>query len=61
MTEGKLGLLPDLGGNTRLLRLMGNSSYVKKVVIATRRLTGNDAFQMGFVNGISLTKEGLEE
>jgi hypothetical protein len=33
MTEGKLGLLPDLGGNTRLLRLMANSSYVKKHVV----------------------------
>ena len=61
MAEGKLGLLPDLGGTTRLLRLLGNSSYVKEVVIAARRLTGKDAFRMGFVNGISSTKEGLEE
>lgn len=29
MREGNLGLLPDLGGTTRLLRLMGNSSYVR--------------------------------
>ncbi len=61
MVEGKIGLLPDLGGTTRLLRLMGNYSYVKEVVIAARRLIGKDAFRMGFVNGVSLTKEGLEE
>ncbi|KKN39072.1 hypothetical protein LCGC14_0747040 [marine sediment metagenome] len=61
MREGTLGLLPDLVGTTRLLRLMGNSSYVRYVVIAARRLTGKDAFRMGFVNGVSLTKEGLEE
>ncbi|MHA1727904.1 MAG: enoyl-CoA hydratase/isomerase family protein [Promethearchaeota archaeon] len=61
MAEGKLGILPDLGGTTRLLRLIGNSSYAKEVVIAARRLTGKDGFRMGFVNGISSTKEGLEE
>lgn len=31
------------------------------MVIAAHRLTGKDAFRMGFVNGVSLTKEGLEE
>lgn len=60
MAEGKLGILPDMGGVTRLLRLTNNLSYVKEVVIGARRISGKEAYRMGFVNGIASSKEELE-
>jgi enoyl-CoA hydratase/carnithine racemase len=60
MAEGKLGILPDLGGTTRLVRLIGNTSYVKEIVIAARNISGKEGFRMGFVNGIASSMEEME-
>ena len=59
MTETKLGIIPDVGGITRLTQLVGKSR-AKDIILRGRRFDGNEAYRMGVVNGVAKNKEELE-
>ncbi|MFW9942431.1 MAG: enoyl-CoA hydratase/isomerase family protein [Candidatus Thorarchaeota archaeon] len=59
MPEVKLGLIPDVGGTTRLTRLCG-IAHAKDIVLTGRTIDGLEAFQMGVVNGVAKNREDLD-
>jgi 3-hydroxypropionyl-coenzyme A dehydratase len=59
MPEVKLGLIPDVGGTTRLTRLCG-ISHAKDIVLTGRTIDGLEAFRMGVVNGVAKNREDLD-
>ncbi|MFX1345787.1 MAG: enoyl-CoA hydratase/isomerase family protein [Promethearchaeota archaeon] len=59
MPEVKLGLIPDVGGTTRLTRLCG-ITHAKDIALTGRTIDGLEAFQMGVVNGIAKNREDLD-
>ncbi|MHA1452590.1 MAG: enoyl-CoA hydratase/isomerase family protein, partial [Promethearchaeota archaeon] len=60
LKEAQIGLLPDLGGTSRLLRLV-NTSHAKEISLVGRKVSAETGFRMGFLNGIAESKEGLEK
>jgi enoyl-CoA hydratase/carnithine racemase len=60
MVESRLGVIPDLGGTTRLCRLT-NPSFAKDVVLSGRRVSAKEGYRMGFLNEIAPNMEELEE
>jgi len=58
MKEAHLGIIPDLGGVTRLIHLI-NPSFVKEICIAARKITAAEAYRMGFVNDTASNMEEL--
>ena len=60
MLESRLGIIPDLGGTTRLLRLV-NPSSAKEIVLAARNIDGKRAEKMGFVNYFGKSTEEVED
>ncbi|MFX1280278.1 MAG: enoyl-CoA hydratase/isomerase family protein [Promethearchaeota archaeon] len=59
MIESKLGLIPDVGGTTRLTRLCG-ISHAKDIALTGRTFNGVEAFRMGVVNGVAKDGEELD-
>ncbi|HMF34768.1 MAG TPA: enoyl-CoA hydratase/isomerase family protein [Candidatus Lokiarchaeia archaeon] len=60
MKEALLGIICDLGGTTRVCRLV-NPSVAKEVVIAARKFDGVRAGQVGLVNGVADTLDEAEQ
>ena len=60
MPESRLGLIPDVGGTTRLTRLCG-ISHAKDIVLTGRVISGIEAFRMGVVNSIAKNREELDD
>lgn len=59
MREALLGIISDLGGTTRVCRLV-NPSVAKEVIIAARKFDGARAAQVGLVNGVADTLDEAE-
>lgn len=58
MKEAHLGIIPDLGGITRLIHLI-NPSFVKEICLAARKVSAAEGYRMGFVNDTAPTMEEL--
>ncbi len=52
MPEVKLGLIPDLGGITRLTRTVG-PAWAKEIVLRARNLSAMEALRVGLINRVS--------
>jgi enoyl-CoA hydratase/carnithine racemase len=59
MTETKVGIIPDVGGTTRLTRLVGIPN-ANEIILRGRRFDGNEAYRLGVVHGVAKTKEELD-
>lgn len=59
-SEVKLGLMPDHGGVVGLTRLIG-PSRAADLILSARKVTAQEAFQLGLVNRISAPGRSLEE
>ena len=51
MPEARLGLIPDVGGTTRLTRLVG-PARAKEVILTARRVAPDEAAAWGLVNRV---------
>ena len=49
--EAEFGLIPDVGGTSRLTRLVG-SSYAKELIMMCRRIDERKALRIGLINEI---------
>ncbi|MGO0062954.1 enoyl-CoA hydratase-related protein [Brevibacillus fluminis] len=58
LTEVSLGIIPGAGGTQRLTRLIGPSK-AKELILTARRITADEAFAIGFVNGVADSTEQL--
>jgi len=59
MLETKIGMTPDVGGTTRLTRLVGIQN-TKDIVLTGRRFDGNEAYRLGVVNRVAKTPDELD-
>jgi len=59
MPEIKIGIIPDVGGTTRLTRLCG-VSHAKDIALTGRMIDGIEAYRMGIVNGVAKNREELD-
>ncbi len=59
MTETKVGIIPDVGGTTRLTRLVGIPN-ANEIILRGRRFDGKEAYRLGVVHGVAKTKEELD-
>ncbi len=59
MLETKIGMTPDVGGSTRLTRLVGIQN-TKDIVLTGRRFDGNEAYRLGVVNRVAKTPDELD-
>jgi len=59
MLETKIGMTPDVGGTTRLTRLVGIQN-TKDIVLTGRRFDGNEAYRLGVVNRVAKTPNELD-
>ncbi|MFS0558771.1 enoyl-CoA hydratase-related protein [Brevibacillus sp. 179-C9.3 HS] len=60
LTEVSLGIIPGAGGTQRLSRLIGPSK-AKELILTARRIQAQEAYQIGFVNGVAKDTEELHE
>jgi enoyl-CoA hydratase/carnithine racemase len=58
LTEVSLGIIPGAGGTQRLPRLIGPAK-AKELVLTARRITAEEAYQMGILNGLADNQEEL--
>lgn len=56
LEEARLGMIPDVGGTTRLTQLVG-PSRAKEIILTGRRIDGTTAERWGLVNRILLKDE----
>lgn len=59
MLESKIGMTPDVGGSTRLVRLVGIPN-AKDIILTGRKFDGNEAYRLGVVNRVVKTHEELD-
>jgi len=59
MTETKVGIIPDVGGTTRLTKLVGIPN-ANDIILRGRKFDGNEAYRLGVVHGVAKTKEELD-
>lgn len=60
LTEVSLGIIPGAGGTQRLSRLIGPSK-AKELILTARRIQADEAFQIGFINGLARDGDELRE
>lgn len=60
LTEVSLGIIPGAGGTQRLPRLIGPSK-AKELVLTARKITAEEAHQIGFLNGLADDQQQLLE
>ncbi len=60
LTEVSLGIIPGAGGTQRLPRLIGPSK-AKELVLTARKITADEAYRIGFLNGLADDREKLLE
>lgn len=56
LEEARLGMIPDVGGTTRLTQLVG-PSRAKEIILTGRRIDGTTAERWGLVNRVMLKDE----
>jgi len=59
MTEAKVGIIPDVGGTTRLTKLVGIPN-ANDIILRARKFDGNEAYRLGVVHGVAKTHEELD-
>lgn len=59
LPEVAFGILPDVGGTTRLTRLIG-ASRAKELILTGELMTAERAESMGIINRVALGDEALE-
>ncbi|MFW9827770.1 MAG: enoyl-CoA hydratase/isomerase family protein [Candidatus Thorarchaeota archaeon] len=59
MLETKIGMTPDVGGSTRLVRLVGIPN-AKDIILTGRKFDGSEAYRLGVVNRVVKTHEELD-
>ncbi|MFC4810501.1 enoyl-CoA hydratase-related protein [Paenibacillus sp. GCM10023250] len=60
LTETSLGIIPGAGGTQRLARLIG-PARAKELILTARKITAEQAYAWGIVNGIAEDGEELSE
>lgn len=60
LTEVSLGIIPGAGGTQRLSRLIGPSK-AKELILTARRITAEEACQLGFVSAVAADLAELEK
>jgi enoyl-CoA hydratase/carnithine racemase len=60
MLETKIGMNPDVGGSSRLVRLVGIPN-AKDIILTGRKFDGNEAYRLGVVNRVAKSQEELDE
>ncbi|WP_308637896.1 enoyl-CoA hydratase-related protein [Paenibacillus silvisoli] len=60
LTEVSLGIIPGAGGTQRLPRLIG-PARAKELILTARRITAEQALELGLVNGVADSREQLRE
>ena len=60
LTEVSLGIIPGAGGTQRLSRLIG-PSRAKELILTARRISAQDAYALGIVNGVAKDADELEQ
>ncbi|NHI91578.1 MAG: enoyl-CoA hydratase/isomerase family protein [Candidatus Lokiarchaeota archaeon] len=59
MPESKVGIITDVGGTTRLTRLIG-IMHAKDIILTGRKFDGNEAYRMGILTGVAKSPEELD-
>ncbi|MDQ8734670.1 enoyl-CoA hydratase-related protein [Paenibacillus sp. LHD-38] len=60
LTEAGLGIIPGAGGTQRLPRLIGTSK-AKELILTARKISADQAFELGLLNGVADDREQLKE
>lgn len=60
LTEASLGIIPGAGGTQRLPRLIG-ASKAKELILTARKISADQAFELGLLNGVADDREQLKE
>ena len=60
LTEARVGMIPDVGGTVRLTRLVG-PGRAADLVTTCRRVGGEEAFRLGFVERVVAPGQALAE
>jgi 3-hydroxypropionyl-coenzyme A dehydratase len=60
LLESKLGLIPDVGGTTRLTRIAG-IMHAKDIILTGRTFDSKEAYRMGILNGIANNLSELDK
>src|SRR5258705_212382 len=60
LPEARLGIIPDVGGTTRLTRLVG-VAHAKEVVMTGKNIDLNDAERWGILNAVVPAEELLSK
>ncbi len=60
LLESKMNLVMDLGGATKLMRLV-NPSHAKDILLTGRQILAPEGYRMGFVNAYKKNMEELEK
>ena len=58
LTEVSLGIIPGAGGTQRLPRLIGPAK-AKELVLTARKITAEEAYELGILNGLADDQEHL--
>lgn len=60
MVESRMGIISDIGGTTRLVRLVG-IPIAKDIMMTGRTFDANEAYKMGLLKGVAETTEELDK